>query len=418
MTDHQEPGTPWLGWVDTAALLNQAQAYELAGSLRHAEAAYSSLIVAATRQKDHATLSVAFRRRALLAHQGGDSARARSALQQSYAVATMLGDRRLTAEALNTLGGLELETRNLEAAEQALLEAEALASQDPIILARVEQNLGIVSNIRGDLDLAERQRWLLPARRGHRSIRQLDHHHLRFPSPLLVVETEDPLHNTVQALNDYRVMAPWQVTDPNGNRSQAAFDALGEIVGTAVMGKAAGPVEGDSLAVFQHDLDEATILAHLAGVPLDHPHAILGTATTRLVYDLDRYARTRRVAADGPETGAPSVVYTLSRETHAAEPGGAATKVQHGFLYSDGFGREIQSKIRAEPGEAPARQANAATPDRPGELVLDGSGPKLGPADPRWVGTGRTVFGSKGSRSGSMSRSSARRTCSRTSPRW
>ena len=82
-------------------------------------------------------------------------ARARSALQQSYAVATMLGDRRLTAETLNTLGGLELETRNLEAAETALLEAEALASADPTILARVEQNLGIVSNIRGDLEVAE-----------------------------------------------------------------------------------------------------------------------------------------------------------------------------------------------------------------------------------------------------------------------
>ncbi len=157
MTDqeHDEAGTPWLGWVDTTALLNQAQAYELAGSLRHAEAAYNSLIVAATRQQDHATLAVAFRRRAVLAHQSGDSARARSALQQSYAVATMLGDRRLTAETLNTLGGLELETRNLAAAEAALLEAEALASADPTILARVEQNLGIVSNIRGDLEVAE-----------------------------------------------------------------------------------------------------------------------------------------------------------------------------------------------------------------------------------------------------------------------
>ena len=157
MTDqlHDEVGTPWPGWVDTSALLSQAQACESAGSLRHAEAAYNSLIVAATRQQDHATLAVAFRRRAVLAHQAGDSARARGALQQSYAIAAMLGDRRLTAETLNTLGGLELETRNLEAAEAALLEAEALASADPTILARVEQNLGIVSNIRGDLEVAE-----------------------------------------------------------------------------------------------------------------------------------------------------------------------------------------------------------------------------------------------------------------------
>jgi tetratricopeptide (TPR) repeat protein len=150
-----EAGTPWLGWVDTVALLSQAQAYELAGSLRNAEAAYNSLIVAATRQQDHATLAVAFRRRAVLAHHAGDGPRARIGLQQSYAVATMLGDRRLTAETLNTLGGVELETRNLDAAEAALLEAEALASDDPTILARVAQNLGIVANIRGDHDAAE-----------------------------------------------------------------------------------------------------------------------------------------------------------------------------------------------------------------------------------------------------------------------
>ena len=156
MVDHlPDGGTPWLGWVDTAALLSQAQAYELAGSLRHAEAAYGALIVAATRQRDHATLAAAFRHRAVLAHQAGDTVRARSALQQSYAVAAILGDPRLTAETLNTLGGLELETRNLAAAEAALLEAEALASEEPAVLARVEQNLGIVANIRGQHDAAE-----------------------------------------------------------------------------------------------------------------------------------------------------------------------------------------------------------------------------------------------------------------------
>ena len=141
--------------MDTAALLSQARAYELAGSVAHAEAAYSALIVAATRQQDHATLSAAFRHRAVLAHQAGDTVRARGALQQSYMVATVLGDRLLTAETLNTLGGLELETRNLAAAEAALLEAEALASEEPAVLARVEQNLGIVANIRGQHEAAE-----------------------------------------------------------------------------------------------------------------------------------------------------------------------------------------------------------------------------------------------------------------------
>jgi tetratricopeptide (TPR) repeat protein len=142
-------------WVDTPELLRQAREFELAGHVRAAEAAYDALIVSATRQDDYASLAVAFRRRAVMAHQGGDTPRARSGLQQSYAVATMLASQRLMAETLNALGGLELETRNLTAAESTLTEALALANDHPPVLARVAQNLGIVANIRGDLAGAE-----------------------------------------------------------------------------------------------------------------------------------------------------------------------------------------------------------------------------------------------------------------------
>jgi tetratricopeptide (TPR) repeat protein len=143
------------GWVDTAAFLARAEAYQKSGSTRDAEDAYNSLIITAARQGDQPMLAEAFRRRAILAHEAGDSARARSALQQSYAVTTLLGDRRLAARTHNPLGGLELETRNLEAAEAALTEAAALAADDPVLVARVYQNLGIVSNIRGDHRAAE-----------------------------------------------------------------------------------------------------------------------------------------------------------------------------------------------------------------------------------------------------------------------
>ncbi len=141
--------------IDTAALLVEAEAFERTGSTRDIEAVYNSLIVMAARQGDQITLAEAFRRRAVLAHQAGDSARARSALQQSYAVTTLIGDRRLTASTLNTLGGIELETRNLDAAEAALTEAASLANDDPGLLARISQNLGIVANIRGNHAAAE-----------------------------------------------------------------------------------------------------------------------------------------------------------------------------------------------------------------------------------------------------------------------
>jgi tetratricopeptide (TPR) repeat protein len=146
---------PLNGWIDTTALLAQARNCESSGALHEAETLYNALIVAATRQEDQATLAEACRRRAILDHQAGDSARARSALQQSYAAAVSLRDNRLTAEALNTLGGLELETRNLAAAEAALQEAVGFASDYPAVLARVSQNLGIVANIRGDHASAE-----------------------------------------------------------------------------------------------------------------------------------------------------------------------------------------------------------------------------------------------------------------------
>ena len=172
---------------------------------------------------------------------------------------------------------------------------------------------------------------------------------------LLPIATRDPLDNTVQVVNDYRVLQPRLVTDPNGNRSEAAFDTLGMVVGTAVMGK---PNEGlgDSLQGFEADLDDDTIASHLQA-PLVDPHSLLQGATTRLVYDLFAYQRTRADAQ--PQ---PAVVYTLARETHLSDLGpDESTRVQHSFAYSDGFGREIQKKIQAEPGPV---EIDGAT-DRP-----------------------------------------------------
>jgi hypothetical protein len=54
---------------------------------------------------------------------------------------------------------------------------------------------------------------------------------------LLPATATDAVNNVTSASNDYRVLQPWHVTDPNGNRAQIAFDALGMVVGTAVMGK-------------------------------------------------------------------------------------------------------------------------------------------------------------------------------------
>jgi RHS repeat-associated protein len=188
---------------------------------------------------------------------------------------------------------------------------------------------------------------------------------------LLVVDERDPLGNRSTAGardangdidiagNDYRVLQPTLVTDANGNRGAVLFDAVGMVVATAVMGKRTpAPAEGDTLTGAAADLTDAVLLDHLAQ-PRANPHAILGRATTRIVYDYFAYHRTRNDAIPQPGT-----VYTIVREIHDADPGGAQTPVQHNFTYSDGFGREIQKKTDAETGQ--------------------------------WIGTGWTVFNNKG----------------------
>ncbi len=217
---------------------------------------------------------------------------------------------------------------------------------------------------------------------------------------LLLLETSNALGHRVTAgerdengqltapANDYRVLRPRLLMDENRNRNEVAFDALGIVVGTAVMGKPLpAPVEGDSLEGFEADLPEPVILQHLAD-PLADPHAVLGRATSRIIYDANAYLRTRN--EDHPT---PVVAYALARETHAAELAPAEQpRVQHVFSYSDGFGREIQRKQRAEPGPAPVRDTN-------GNIVVGADGdPVLTSNDisPRWVGSGWTVFNNKG----------------------
>jgi RHS repeat-associated protein len=185
---------------------------------------------------------------------------------------------------------------------------------------------------------------------------------------LAPVETRDPVGNVSRVRIDYRVLQPDRITDTNDNRVDVAFDALGRVVGTAVMGKE-GEGIGDSLEGFVADLPERVMLAHLRD-PLRDPWAILGTATTRLVYDAFAFDRTRHEAQ--PE---PTVTCSLARETHISDLApGTRTKIQQAFAYSDGVGREAQRKLRAEPGPVPGE----------------------GRANPRWVGSGWTIFNNKG----------------------
>lgn len=194
---------------------------------------------------------------------------------------------------------------------------------------------------------------------------------------LLMKETRDALGNKVTVeINDYRVLQPRLVSDPNRNRTEVAFDTLGMVAGTAVMGKPAPAiVEGDSLVGFIADLNQVQIDGfHNAADPHTVAPPLLQKATTRIVYDLDRFLRTQAANPDDPTKWLPPYAATLARETHANDPlPPQGLKIQISFSYSDGFGREIQKKIQAEP-------------EKVGGVV----------GSPRWVGSGWTIFNNKG----------------------
>jgi RHS repeat-associated protein len=195
---------------------------------------------------------------------------------------------------------------------------------------------------------------------------------------LLMVETRDALGNRVTVeTNDYHILQPRLVSDANRNQTEVAFDALGMVVGTAVMGKPLpATVEGDSLTGFVADLTQAQLEAFFdAPDPHARAQALLQGATTRIVYDLDRFRRSQQANPNDSTQWQPSCDVSLARETHVSAPlPPQGLKIQLKFSYSDGFGREIQKKIQAESG-----------------AVVEGS-PGV---NPRWVGSGWTIFNNK-----------------------
>src|SRR5262249_54787033 len=138
-------------------------------------------------------------------------------------------------------------------------------------------------------------------------------------------------------------------------------DILGMVVATAVMGKNG---EGDKLENFATDLTRAQIDAFFAA-PRPPDRGLLGKASTRIVYDIDRFKL----------SGQPSCGAALAREIHASELDGATCPIHTYFVYSDGFGREIQKKLQAEPG-----------------AITEG-GPVVAS---RWVASGWIIFNNKG----------------------
>ena len=219
---------------------------------------------------------------------------------------------------------------------------------------------------------------------------------------LLVNESRDPFGNSstvgqrrddllgVKAIsgNDYRIMSPRLVQDPNGNRTMYSYDIHGMVVGTAVMGK---PIEklGDRLDGFEPDIAGSTLMTFFAD-PKSTAKNLLADSTTRFIYDVFAYYRTKE--AQSPQ---PSVIASLTRETHVSDlEAGHESRIIISFAYFDGLGRTVQEKVQAEPG--PVTALPILRRARKSDRFCQYAGDDRSICPDRWITSGWTTYNNKG----------------------
>ena len=139
----------------TRALLELARQYDRRGHIAEAAGAYETASAAMEKlPTEKPALAEALRRLAVVLQRRREMERARELCWRSHKIAVETGSATLVAEALNTLGGLDMVEERFEAAAQTLDAALQIAQTDQSLRGRIEQNLGTVASMRGDTSTA------------------------------------------------------------------------------------------------------------------------------------------------------------------------------------------------------------------------------------------------------------------------
>lgn len=179
---------------------------------------------------------------------------------------------------------------------------------------------------------------------------------------LLVTKVTDAIDNktTVEAI-DYQTLQPQKIRDLNDNFSEVRFDALGMVVLSSHYGTENGQEVGfaKSIAPSEEAFEMEKAIAN--------PQTYLQGAASYFYYDLLAWKN----------DGIPVHAVNLVAEDYPTE-----AQVQIHITYSDGLGREVQSKMRVEARKAFSVNSN-------GIVGKKESGP-------RWLSSGGTVYNNKG----------------------
>ena len=218
------------------------------------------------------------------------------------------------------------------------------------------------------------------------------------------------------ALYDYTTLQPCMVKDANDNISQTVFDPLGMVIATSRYGALNGKNVGDMDLKYYKPFDDTPfekvfqrlkevaeengitytqqaapffyyqlfaqyidktfegILESIENTSSQKPNTYLQQASSFFFYDQHAFIKNRQ----------PARTISLIRETHASDlQDGKEGRIQVHIGFTDGFGREIEGKLKADPGQAFVFDS------------LTGSSAML-ECDSRWVVSGRTVYNNKG----------------------
>ncbi|WP_127529436.1 SpvB/TcaC N-terminal domain-containing protein [Paenibacillus kobensis] len=197
------------------------------------------------------------------------------------------------------------------------------------------------------------------------------------PYGLVPISTVQYVNDTVatamSVVLDYNVIKPKIMTDVNGNTAQVLYDPLGMVIASSLFGTYQNQRVGDGDLTEYVPVKDGSFEDVLA-----QPERYLQHASSFTYYD---------VFAWGQGEG-PNRTVELYRETTVSEEAGGAatTRILISISYMDGLGRVIESKKRADGGEA---------------ISMDGSEgmaavPKKVTATVRWLVSGKTVYDHKG----------------------
>ena len=175
---------------------------------------------------------------------------------------------------------------------------------------------------------------------------------------------------TLKPRFDYRVLAPIEMVDANGNHTEVVFDILGMVVASAVKGKGS---EADDLIGFNDELANPPVVdvqtfCTDSVMNVQQARDWLGHATARFVYHFGEQRDAQGNFIKWADR--PSGACGIQREIHFHAPGGAASPLQVALECSDGSGSVLMKKVQAEPA--------------PGQTAL------------RWIVNGLTVLNNKG----------------------